>query len=512
MKRLLVLLTVVLAVLVGAGVFVLYPRLMPVRGTPEEIARAYLAAWRAGDLGAMRVMVADPPADFAARHRRFDAGFRVASLTVTAKTLTRDGEEAARLAFEGTRRIRDLGPWPFSGTLRLAVRDRRWQVLWGPEVLHPALRDGGSLRLTEIKVPSAELLTRSGEAMPKDHAAESYLADLGGRLGPPVTGWAVEAERAGRARRLVTYQPTAKRKVRTTLSRPVQAAAARALDGVREAAAIVAVRPGTGEILAVADRLDPAARGRGERPRRAAFEEASRPGGVFQVVTAAALLSAGMTPQSTVACPRDFTPRGTRRIANPGRAAHGTVSLAKALAMSCDTAFARQAVDRLGGGKLAAQAAALGFGRRLGSGVRGTCGTPPGGAAGGVRGLPYDAIGHGAVRATPLCMALVAAAVRNGTWHPPRLTAARTARALDKVRPKDVPVPRDVLSGLRAMLRAEAAQRRLAKGSAGHMGGTRTDAWFAGYRGDVAFAVLVKNGGPPRASALPIAARFLRAL
>ncbi|PZG34458.1 hypothetical protein C1I98_27950, partial [Spongiactinospora gelatinilytica] len=503
MKRLLVLLTVVLAVLGGAGVVALYPRLMPVSGAPDEVARAYLAAWRAGDLGAMRGLVADPPADFAERHRRLDVGLRVASLTVEAKTLTRDGEEAARLAFKGTRRIRDLGPWPFSGTLRLAVHDRRWKVLWGPEVLHPALRDGGSLRLTEIKVPSTELLTRTGETMPKDHAAEPYLAELGGRLGEPVTGWAIEAERAGQARRLVTYQPAAKRKVRTTLSRPVQAAAARALDGVRQAAAIVAVRPGTGEVLAVADRLEPAARGGGERLRRAAFEEASQPGGAFQVVTAAALLSAGLTPQSEVACPRDFTPKGTRRIANPGRTAYGTVSLAKALALSCDTAFARQAVDRLGGGRLAAQAAALGFGRRLGSGVRGTCGTPPGEA----RRLPYDAIGHGTVRATPLCMALVAAAVRNGTWHPPRLTAARTARALDKVRPKNVPVPRDVLSGLRAMLRAEAAQRRLAKGSAGHTGGTRpgpggrADAWFIGYRGDVAFAVLVKNGGPPRDSA-----------
>lgn len=40
----------------------------------------------------------------------------------------------------------------------------------------------------------------------------------------------------------------------------------------------------------------------------------------------------------------------------------------------------------------------------------------------------------------------------------------------------------------------------------------KTHAWFIGYRGDVAFAVLVVGGGIGGTVAAPIAARFLDAL
>ena len=39
-----------------------------------------------------------------------------------------------------------------------------------------------------------------------------------------------------------------------------------------------------------------------------------------------------------------------------------------------------------------------------------------------------------------------------------------------------------------------------------------THAWFAGFRGDMAFAVLVPGGGFGAETAAPAAARFLRAL
>ena len=40
----------------------------------------------------------------------------------------------------------------------------------------------------------------------------------------------------------------------------------------------------------------------------------------------------------------------------------------------------------------------------------------------------------------------------------------------------------------------------------------QTHAWFAGYQGDVAFAVLVEDGGFGGAVAAPLAAQFLRLL
>ena len=41
---------------------------------------------------------------------------------------------------------------------------------------------------------------------------------------------------------------------------------------------------------------------------------------------------------------------------------------------------------------------------------------------------------------------------------------------------------------------------------------TKTDAWFIGFRGDLAFAVVVQNGGVGGVVAAPLAASFLRAL
>jgi cell division protein FtsI/penicillin-binding protein 2 len=39
-----------------------------------------------------------------------------------------------------------------------------------------------------------------------------------------------------------------------------------------------------------------------------------------------------------------------------------------------------------------------------------------------------------------------------------------------------------------------------------------THAWFIGFRGDVAFAIIVEGGGVGGVVAAPIAAKFLRAL
>ena len=39
-----------------------------------------------------------------------------------------------------------------------------------------------------------------------------------------------------------------------------------------------------------------------------------------------------------------------------------------------------------------------------------------------------------------------------------------------------------------------------------------THAWFIGYRGDIAFAVIVEDGGTGAEAAAPIAAKFLKRL
>ena len=79
-----------------------------------------------------------------------------------------------------------------------------------------------------------------------------------------------------------------------------------------------------------------------------------------------------------------------------------------------------------------------------------------------------------------------------------------------------------MVAGLRTMMRevvssGTASSAGLPAGTAGKTGtaevdGQETHAWFIGYRGKLAFAVFVKNGGSGAQAAVPIAARFLRAL
>ncbi|NED57182.1 hypothetical protein G3I24_40670, partial [Micromonospora aurantiaca] len=81
----------------------------------------------------------------------------------------------------------------------------------------------------------------------------------------------------------------------------VQAAAGNALASVKKPASMVALRPSTGEILAVANK--PGGYNRalmGQYP----------PGSTFKVVTAAALVADGVSPATKVGCPATTTVNG----------------------------------------------------------------------------------------------------------------------------------------------------------------------------------------------------------
>ncbi|MFD1935783.1 MULTISPECIES: penicillin-binding transpeptidase domain-containing protein [Nonomuraea] len=503
-RRRLIGLLVALGVVAGAGAFA-FVASSGVHGSAMATAGAYLAAWQRSDVTSMEQLVADPPADFTDRHLAFADQFRVSALTLKPGSLKVTGEETAELPFSGTRQLTGMGPWAFAGTLRLAVKDGAWKVLWGPETLHPALRNGGTLSLEETEVSGVELVTRSGAAFPHDSAAEPYLDRLKERIGETNTGWAIRATAPGaEGRTLVVFQPPPARQVHVTLSRPVQAAAARALDGVDEAAAIVAVKASTGEVLAVADRLGEAG----------AFERLFPPGSTFKVVTAASLLEAGMTASSAVACPPSYA-----GIANSGD--QTATTLAGAFAVSCNTTFVQQALTSLGAARLERVATEWGFdGRKLPTGVGGQCGrlTPEADRST----LALNSIGQGTVEASPLCMAALAAAVDSGIWRSPRLVTAKAARKLDGAPPAEVTLDQRVVQDLRTMMRqvvseGTAKDAGLGADVAGKTGTAevpagRPHAWFVGYQGDLAFCVFVKNGGSGAKVAIPIAARFLGAL
>ncbi|SDH40064.1 NTF2-like N-terminal transpeptidase domain-containing protein [Sinosporangium album] len=497
--------------LMGAGAYALVTTLTAppeVLGSPEETARDYLAAWEQSDLTAMRRLVAKPPNDFQDRHRSFAETMRVTELTLSAGVLKRTGEKSAELPFHGERILRDIGSWPFSSTLHLVVDDDAWKVRWAPETLHPDLKGGGRVWLTPIEAPGVELVTRSGDPLPKDSAADFYVKALMKGHEDSNTGWVVEAEQPGAApTRLAEFKPPKATRVKTTFDQRVQAAAARALDGVDRPAAIVAVKAGTGEILALADRLG---------SEHNVIVSQFPPGSAFKVVTALTLLSSGLTPDTQVACPATYTIRGHRSFQNDNHIDRGTISLRSAFAHSCNTTMIEQITRLPSRRALYDTAQSAGLGRSLApGGASGRCGqiSEPSDADW----LGADAIGQGSVRVTPLCMAVLAAAVADGTWRAPRLMPQRVEDIPGQ--PAEVPLPAGPVEGVRSMMRAvvsegTASSAGLPAGTAGKTGTAEADAgpshaWFMGYKDDLAFAVLVLGGGSGGRVAAPLAARFL---
>jgi cell division protein FtsI/penicillin-binding protein 2 len=278
---------------------------------------------------------------------------------------------------------------------------------------------------------------------------------------------------------------------------------------VARPSSLVAVRPSTGEVLAVANGPE----GGGEN---LAFVGRYPPGLTFKIVSAAAFLDAGLTPGTGVTCPRTVTVDG-RTFRNAGGAALGRTTLRGAVAASCNTTFVQLAAD-LDSGAVADAAAAFGFDTSWQPGVRAFTGRVP---------APRDAveraagaIGQGRVLASPLSMASVVAAVADGTWRTPVVLPDHATRAADRPR-----LPGGVLDDLRRMLRAtvtDGTGRSLSDvpgrpvigktGTAEYGTGDppATHAWVVAAQGDLAVAVIVEDGGSGRRVAAPVAARFLR--
>ncbi len=150
---------------------------------------------------------------------------------------------------------------------------------------------------------------------------------------------------------------------------------------------VVLVDPQDGRILGVAGGL--------ERLR-----EAAPPGSVAKIVTAYAALEAGITDSSRrIACTGLFAGRTCGK-------AHGSLTLRKALARSCNVHFLNLGAE-LGSARLSAAARKFGFGTRTGADPA----ENPGAVAGSALDLAY---GVGGFVATPLQLARAMAAVANG--------------------------------------------------------------------------------------------------
>jgi cell division protein FtsI/penicillin-binding protein 2 len=311
--------------------------------------------------------------------------------------------------------------------------------------------------------------------------------------------------------------------LRTTLDQRVQSAADAALAGQPHKASVVAIRVSDGAILAVANGPDGG-------DLNLAFTASVPSGSTFKMVAALGVLETGkVTPDTVVDCPQVFTVDG-RSFTNEGGYQLGPVPLHVAFAKSCNTAFASLAPD-LGVDGLRRAATSLGIGTTWNLGTEVFTGSV--GANESAVDAAAAAFGQGTTLVSPVSLAAAAAAVARGSWRAPHLFAQLPAGA---PAPKpgtagDAPadgaaLPAGPVAALQGMMR-EVVTSGTGTGLVGVPGPTvqaktgtaeydnnpaDTHAWVIGWQGDIAFAVFVDDGGDSGATAVPIAATFLRAL
>ena len=275
-------------------------------------------------------------------------------------------------------------------------------------------------------------------------------------------------------------------------------------------AAIVAIQPSTGDVLAVAQNAPADAQG------PIALTGLYPPGSTFKTVTVSAALQAGqVTPDSVLPCPGTENIEG-RQIPNDDNFDLGQVPLHTAFARSCNTTMGRLAVNLPPDG-LTKAAAQLGLGiDYTAPGMTTVTGSVPVADTSALR--VEEGIGQGKVTASPFGMALVAAALARGSVPAPAIVAGQPGtpdRAPDPLpadsrRSGEVDDARDDHERHRHPL--QDIPDMLGKtGTAEYIDDQHAHGWFVGIDGDLALAVFVSDAGSS-GPAVDAAGRFLRAL
>ncbi|MCG7279259.1 penicillin-binding protein 2 [Corynebacterium imitans] len=296
--------------------------------------------------------------------------------------------------------------------------------------------------------------------------------------------------------------------------------------------AIVALRPSSGQVLAMASTpsFDPnsisspatAAEAWGQLnndPKQPLLNHAAQdqlpPGSIFKIITTVAGLRSGYTPDSPLTGDAQIILPGTNvpltNFGGQACAGGGQVTLTTAFALSCNTAFVQMALN-MGADPLRKAAADFGVGERydlmeLGvPNAAGSLGDIPGAAE-----LGQSAIGQRDVTMTALQAAVMAGVVANeGKRMRPYVVnrvVTSDLRTVKETKPKQLaealtPEEADTLTNLmfaseRATWGYDGNGFASKTGTAEHAEGADPHVWYVAFdpAKDVAVGVVVKNGG-----------------
>jgi hypothetical protein len=486
-------------------------------------ARTFLTAWQQG-----RVTRAAAATNDTAAATTLLTGYtkdaHLKDVTLTAGTRTGDKvpfSVKATVSYKGTEK-----PLTYDSALTVVrdTADGKPRVDWHASVVHPDLQDGDTLVTGESGTPPIKAFDRDGGEITTarypslgpvlDGLREKYGKTAGGKAGIElrvVRGKSAKSSKASKAsdKTLLELSKGTPGRVKTTLNPTLQAAAEQQV-AKKARSSVVVLRPSTGEILAVAN---------ASRGFNTAFQGSLAPGSTMKVITSSLLIEKNLaSPDKAHPCPKYFT-YGGWKFQNDDKFEIKGGTFKASFARSCNTAFISQAPE-LDDDDLTRQAQQV-FGLSMNNwaiGVPSFDGSVP------VQSAAQKAaslIGQGGVRMNPLNMASVSATVESGTFKQPYLvsrtvddrefaTASRTMSS-------------DTLSKLRELMSYTAAYGTAAEAMSGVTGnvGAKTgsaevdnqkkpNGWFTAYRGDLAAAGVVQQGGHGGDTAGPIVASLLK--
>lgn len=484
-------------------------------------AQGFLTAWQKGDTAGAAAATDDAEAA-AALLAGYAKDARIKDVTLTAGT---PAGEKVPFSVKGTvAHGKTTAPLAYDSALTVVRRagDGEPRVDWHAAVVHPELKDGDKLVTGEAGDPPVKALDRNGTEITAakypslgsvlDGLREKYGDKAGGTPGIELRVVRGKESKAAKAadKTLLELSKGTPGTLRTTLDPALQAVAEKQVDG-KERASVVALRASTGEVLAVAN---------GGHGFNTAFQGSLAPGSTMKVVTASMLIEKNLASMDKKhPCPKYFT-YGGWKFQNDDKFEIKDGTFKASFARSCNTAFISQA-PKLKDDDLTRQAKEV-FGLSMNNwsvGVSTFDGSVP---------VQSDAqmgaslIGQGGVRMNPLNMASVSATVKSGGFHQPYLVAPSVdGRALATA---SRTMSAGTLAQLRELMSYTAAYGTAAEAMAGVSGdvGAKTgsaevdgqkqpNGWFTAYRGDVAAAGVVQQGGHGGETAGPLVAALLKA-
>ncbi|MEV7044128.1 penicillin-binding transpeptidase domain-containing protein [Amycolatopsis sp. NPDC051061] len=411
--------------------------------------------------------------------------------------------------------------WTYDVPFQLAQAGGKWLVHWAPSLLHPKLEAGQRLVISTAVQDTTAVADRAGK--PLLISGSSGLRAVEGDPAPllrsALTGQVTAAAGGGLA---VQRVDTSGKSVETlfgkaageaktltsSLSLAAQNSAQAAVNSYPGSAMMVALDTGSGDILAVAQN---AAAGNTPKALHGLYE----PGSSFKIATSvAAVQQSGLNAGSPVDCPGVAT-IGTRTVKNEGFEL-GATNLQTAFARSCNTTFGQLALDLPANGlQKAADELGLNADYEI-PGIDTELGKVEPAASKDEQ--VEDGFGQGRIQASCLGGAMMAATVAAGKAITPRLWHDLETTVVKGYSPPPAPVLGEVRKMMRAVVTSGTGRGAAGAGAVfGKTGtaqfgdGSDATGWFVGYRGTVAFAVLLEDSndsGP----AVTLAAKFLKAL